>query len=92
LFKSIVANLVKEAQGSQRPDTNTDTPNFSSRSEFPAFGDRNTNVEHYYELLLESCERLFDNEIEPHAFEDQMRFMFGTKVPFQSHCLTAPEY
>ena len=37
-------------------------------------------AEHYYELMLESCERLFDNELEQHAFEDQMRGMFGTKV------------
>jgi hypothetical protein len=35
---------------------------------------------HSYEVLLESCERLFDNEIEQHVFEDQMRHIFGTKV------------
>lgn len=45
-----------------------------------SFGDRAKNPEHYYELLLVSCERLFDNEIEQHAFEDQTRYMFGTKV------------
>lgn len=38
------------------------------------------NAELYYDLMLESCERLFDNEIEPSAFEEQMRAMFGTKV------------
>ena len=31
----------------------------------------------YYELMLETCERLFDNQIEQLAFEDQMREMFG---------------
>ncbi|KAI0048887.1 hypothetical protein FA95DRAFT_1516785 [Auriscalpium vulgare] len=31
----------------------------------------------YYEFMLESCERLFDNQIEQGAFEDQMREMFG---------------
>lgn len=47
--------------------------------------DRSTAAEQYYDLLLESCERLFDNEVEPHAFEDQMRYMFGTKVcPFSN--------
>ncbi|KIK06012.1 hypothetical protein K443DRAFT_674585 [Laccaria amethystina LaAM-08-1] len=40
-------------------------------------------AEHYYELMLESCERLFDNELEQHAFEDQMRGMFGTKNAYQ---------
>ena len=42
-------------------------------------GDGSTN-EHSYELLLESCELLFDNEVEQQVFEDQMRYMFGTKV------------
>ena len=37
----------------------------------------------YYELMLETCERLFDNQIEQLAFEDQMREMFGLHVrPF----------
>lgn len=31
-------------------------------------------------MLLAFCERLFSNEIEQHAFEDQMRAAFGTKV------------
>ncbi|KAN0116479.1 hypothetical protein V8E52_005860 [Russula decolorans] len=31
----------------------------------------------YYELMLETCERLFDNQVEQPAFEDQMREMFG---------------
>ena len=31
-------------------------------------------------MLLSACERLFSNEIEQHAFEDQMRAAFGTKV------------
>ncbi|GLB39349.1 putative histone deacetylase (HDAC) interacting [Lyophyllum shimeji] len=47
-------------------------------------GDRGAPAEHYYDLLLESLERLFDNEIEQHVFEDQMRFMFGTKEAYKS--------
>ena len=42
--------------------------------------DVTVNAGHYYEMLLASCERLFSNEIEQHAFEDQMRAAFGTKV------------
>ncbi|KAJ8517134.1 hypothetical protein ONZ45_g5671 [Pleurotus djamor] len=40
-------------------------------------------VEHYYDVLLDSCERLFDNELEQHVFEDQMRAMFGTKFAYK---------
>lgn len=35
---------------------------------------------HFYDVMLESCEKLFDNEIEQHTFEDQLRSMFGTKA------------
>lgn len=42
--------------------------------------DVTVNAGHYYEMLLAFCERLFSNEIEQHAFEDQMRAVFGTKV------------
>lgn len=34
----------------------------------------------FYEYLLVSCERLFDNEIDQQMFEDIVRYMFGTKV------------
>lgn len=53
-----------------------------------SFGERAKNPEHYYEFLLVSLERLFDNEIEQHAFEDQIRYMFGTKVCFIVSSLT----
>jgi len=42
--------------------------------------ERAAHAEHFYDLMLESCERLFDNEIEQHVFEEQMRYMFGVKV------------
>lgn len=41
-------------------------------------------MRHYYDLLLESLERLFDNEIEQHVFEDQMRYMFGIKHAYKT--------
>lgn len=37
-------------------------------------------AEHYYDLVRDSCEKLFNNDIEQSAFEDQMRHMFGIKV------------
>ncbi|KAJ4471621.1 histone deacetylase complex, SIN3 component [Lentinula aciculospora] len=36
-----------------------------------------------YDVLLQNCERLFDNEIEQSAFEDQMRSMFGIKDAYK---------
>ncbi len=41
----------------------------------------------YYELMLETCERLFDNQVEQLAFEDQMREMFGLHARFPSFIL-----
>ncbi|KAI0062716.1 hypothetical protein BV25DRAFT_1803353 [Artomyces pyxidatus] len=37
----------------------------------------------YYEFMLESCEKLFDNQIEQGTFEDQMRHMFGLKDAYK---------
>ncbi|KAH6900820.1 hypothetical protein BKA70DRAFT_1388716 [Coprinopsis sp. MPI-PUGE-AT-0042] len=39
--------------------------------------------EYYYEVLLDSCERLFDNELETPAFEEQMRAAFGIKNAYK---------
>jgi len=50
----------------------------------PADDERFADAAHFYEFLLESCEKLFDNEIEVPLFEDQMRFMFGPRVTFSS--------
>jgi hypothetical protein len=38
------------------------------------------NREHYYDLLLETLERLFDGQVETHVFEEQLRVMFGVQV------------
>lgn len=43
-------------------------------------GERSKAASHFYDLLLESCEKLFDNVIEQHVFEDQLRYMFGIQV------------
>ena len=42
--------------------------------------ERATNARHFYTLMLESCEKLFDNELEQAVFEDQLRWMFGPQV------------
>lgn len=46
--------------------------------------ERFQNAAHFYDFLLESCEKLFDNEIEVPLFEDQMRYMFGPRVSSQN--------
>ncbi|KAH9932297.1 uncharacterized protein B0H18DRAFT_987465 [Fomitopsis serialis] len=45
--------------------------------------ERATNARHFYTLMLESCEKLFDNELEQAVFEDQLRWMFGPQ-PLQA--------
>ncbi|EPQ53755.1 hypothetical protein GLOTRDRAFT_139874 [Gloeophyllum trabeum ATCC 11539] len=37
----------------------------------------------HYAMLLDACERLFDNDIEQHSFEDQMRQLFGPRDAYR---------
>ena len=37
---------------------------------------------HLYEYLLDSCEKLFEGEIDQSTFEENMRYLFGPKVNF----------
>ncbi|KAF7327545.1 HDAC-interact domain-containing protein [Mycena kentingensis (nom. inval.)] len=39
--------------------------------------------EHSYNVLLQSCEQLFDDVIDLPTFEDQMRFLFGNKEAYK---------
>ena len=48
--------------------------------EITKLSERAKDAGHFYDFFLESCEKLFDNEVEQVAFEDQMRYMFGIKV------------
>ncbi|KAG5641578.1 hypothetical protein DXG03_004691 [Asterophora parasitica] len=76
--------LVEEDQ--QRADASGNYRHLALPSDIDStnLGDRAAAAEHYYDLFLESLERLFDNEIEQHAFEDQMRFMFGTREAYKT--------
>ncbi|KAF9075605.1 hypothetical protein BDP27DRAFT_1315333 [Rhodocollybia butyracea] len=53
--------------------------------------ERKADAAHFYDILLQSCERLFDNEIEQAAFEDQMRGMFGIKVSLTASFIDIPD-
>ncbi|KAH0581672.1 hypothetical protein H2248_011367 [Termitomyces sp. 'cryptogamus'] len=82
LFKSIGAKLA--AAGPSRFNPVAQELQLPPAVDMAILGDRAGKAEHYYDLLLESVERLFDNEIEQHAFEDQMRCLFGTKEAYKS--------
>ncbi|KAJ7158939.1 hypothetical protein C8R46DRAFT_907080 [Mycena filopes] len=78
LFKGIAARLAS----SDSPQVPTDPGSFP-HPDYAMSGDQAIHAEHFYDLLLESCERLFDNEVEQNIFEDQMRFMFGIKEAYK---------
>lgn len=54
--------------------------------------ERATNARHFYALMLELCEKLFDNELELSVFEDQLRWMFGPQVSFPRQCSRVMSY
>ncbi|KAF8634812.1 hypothetical protein AX17_004064 [Amanita inopinata Kibby_2008] len=70
LFKGLSAKVLTGSNGA----VHSDIANSATQNGYP---------EHLYELLLESCERLFDNEIEQHVFEDQMRQVFGIQHAYK---------
>src|ERR1700760_933736 len=76
MFKQLSTKKAKEPASSHSP---SEAAPSSIRST------QNSNrPERFYELLLENCERLFDNEIEPPMFEDQMRSIFGIQDAYKS--------
>ncbi|KAJ6607345.1 hypothetical protein B0H10DRAFT_2071870 [Mycena sp. CBHHK59/15] len=78
LFKGIGTRLATSDSNRVPKD-----PGSFPHPDYVNLGERAANAEHFYDLLLESCERLFDNEVEQHAFEDQMRYMFGIKEAYK---------
>ncbi|KAJ7674160.1 hypothetical protein B0H17DRAFT_1208186 [Mycena rosella] len=78
LFKGIATNLASQDSARVPRD-----PGSFPHPDYVNLEDRASHAEHFYDLLLESCERLFDNEVEQHVFEDQMRFMFGIKEAYK---------
>ena len=78
LFKELAAHIANE-----RPEQHKNSPlagRLGLLAGFPRIPERATHAAHFYDLLLESCEKLFDNELEQAAFEDQLRYMFGIQV------------
>ncbi|EIW74380.1 hypothetical protein CONPUDRAFT_140506 [Coniophora puteana RWD-64-598 SS2] len=63
--------------------TTTATATVTASASQAATSSKPAHAEQFYDVMLESCERLFDNEIEVHAFEDQMRAMFGNQDAYR---------
>ncbi|KAF9445685.1 hypothetical protein P691DRAFT_805298 [Macrolepiota fuliginosa MF-IS2] len=84
-FRTLAAKYTKETPDQRYPTKEAIAAGMAPQAHdtITSFGERAKNPEQFYELLLVSCERLFDNEIEQHAFEDQMRYMFGTKEAYK---------
>ncbi|KAJ7178645.1 hypothetical protein C8R43DRAFT_974110 [Mycena crocata] len=79
LFKGIAAKLVAQSPSPRAPKD----PGSFPHPDAVNLGERASDATHFYDLLLESCERLFDNELEQHVFEEQMRFMFGIQEAYK---------
>ena len=80
LFKGISTQLVISQESKSKstsPEAATDVGrNETNGSESTS----NKNPDLFYEMLLGLCERLFENEVEQHLFEDQTRAVFGLEV------------
>ncbi|EMD34640.1 hypothetical protein CERSUDRAFT_116814 [Gelatoporia subvermispora B] len=76
LFKGIAAKLASDPSAFKTPRAAVDV-GLAARLGGTA------HAVHFYDLMLESCEKLFDNELEQHIFEEQMRYMFGTKDAYK---------
>lgn len=83
-FKNLALSKANQPKKSTVATTASKDIKTSTLPQLVQLDERIAHAEHYYDLMLESCERLFDNEIDQHAFEEQMRFMFGYKVCFHS--------
>ena len=78
LFKGLASRAAAESPSSFQPNQTAGTLGLLTDTAF--LNDRASDPSHFYPLLLESCERLFDNDIDVAVFEEQVRYMFGVKV------------
>ncbi|CDO71174.1 hypothetical protein BN946_scf184845.g44 [Trametes cinnabarina] len=81
LFKNITRELA--ANGSDPLEPNPSLVSKTIQDDLAKLGDRINHASNFYDLMLECCEKLFDNELEQHAFEEIMRYMFGLKHAYK---------
>ncbi|KIJ15185.1 hypothetical protein PAXINDRAFT_134088 [Paxillus involutus ATCC 200175] len=82
-FKNLASSMASQAPKSSGVSTAAKDLKMSTIAQLAQLDERAAHAEHFYDLMLESCERLFDNEIDQHVFEEQMRFMFGFKDAYR---------
>ncbi|KAH0834669.1 hypothetical protein J3R83DRAFT_10184 [Lanmaoa asiatica] len=81
-FKNLAVSMANQPSQSTATTASKDIKT-STIPQFAQLDERMAHAEHYYDLMLETCERLFDNEIDQHGFEEQMRFMFGYRDAYR---------
>ncbi|KAL7283979.1 hypothetical protein ACG7TL_001251 [Trametes sanguinea] len=81
LFKNVTRELA--ANGNDPLEPNPSLVSKTIKDDLAKLGDRINHASSFYDLMLECCEKLFDNEIEQHAFEEIMRYMFGLKHAYK---------
>ncbi|KAH7909888.1 hypothetical protein BJ138DRAFT_1154242 [Hygrophoropsis aurantiaca] len=82
-FKALTVKIASDASNPHKPSPLANILGLPSMPNLAQMDDRSANAEHFYDLMLESCERLFDNEIDQNVFEEQMRYMFGVKEAYR---------
>lgn len=65
------------------PSTAVPRPQIQMSHLYQAFAILNRPEAHFYGYLLDACEKLFEGEMDQATFEENMRFLFGTKVRFR---------
>ena len=78
LFKGLTKEMADRSNDPFEP--NPSSIRSTIQADLAKLGNRLNQSFHYYDLMLESCEKLFDNELEQPAFEEMMRYMFGLKA------------
>ncbi|KAJ8473776.1 hypothetical protein ONZ51_g7657 [Trametes cubensis] len=81
LFKNITKELA--ANGTDPLEPNPSLVSKNIQDDLAKLGSRINHASQFYDLMLESCEKLFDNELEQHVFEEIMRYMFGMKHAYK---------
>ncbi len=95
LFKNIAVERVNDPSFNTRPNTTAmDLELLEAAGVHEGQGQTHVRVTalQYYGLMLETCERLFDNQVELLVFEDQMREMFGLHVCTSFPTLLFPQH
>jgi paired amphipathic helix protein Sin3a len=87
IFKLIAIERVNDPSFDTNSNATVMDLELMQASSGPQEGQGQITALQYYELMLESCERLFDNQVEQLVFEDQMREMFGLHACLPVSCL-----